>query len=243
MEQRVIYSRKEEVFIMSIMIIILVFMLLSHTTFLPVDTVSQKSDELNTQTIETYIEEETTEEVVESEPTSEATTEATTEEVIVEEQTTEAITEEPTTEAITEETTYEATTETTTDATTEEVVQEPTTTAGDLGILSIPDAGIYVGLYSDANAFQSSGKASVQYYTQYGVKWIADHVNQDGFGNLKYLSVGSKVYINDSEYTVVDNVYAADYYSNFAAWSSYIGDSTLVLQTCEGDGARLVRCQ
>ena len=133
--------------------------------------------------------------------------------------------------------------EPTTEATTEEVVQEPTTTAGDLGILSIPDAGIYVGLYSDANAFQSSGKASCQYYTQYGVKWIADHVNQDGFGNLKYLSVGSKVYINDTEYTVIDSVYAADYYTNFAAWVSYIEESSLVLQTCEGDGARLVRCQ
>ena len=230
---------------MSIIIIILAIMLLSHTTFLPIDTASQKSDELNTQTIETYIEEETTEEVVESEPT----TEATTEEIIVEEQTTEeTTTEEQTTEATTEEQTTEvetteATTETITDATTEEVVQEPTITAGDLGIMSIPDAGIYVGLYSDANAFQSSGKASVQYYTQYGVKWIADHVNQDGFWNLKYLSVGSKVYINDREYTVVDSVYAADYYSNFSAWLPYIGDSTLVIQTCEGDGARLVRCQ
>ena len=221
-------------------IIILAIMLLSHTTFVPFDTVSHKSDELNTQTIETYIEEATTEELVESEPT----TEATTEEIIVEEQTTEDVTTETTTEETTTEVeTTEATTETTTDATTEEVVQEPTTTAGDLGILSIPDAGIYVGLYSDANAFQSSGKASVQYYTQYGVKWIADHVNQDSFGNLKYLSVGSKVYINDREYTVVDSVYAADYYSNFSAWLSYIGDSTLVLQTCEGDGARLVRCQ
>ena len=234
---------------MSIMIIILVLMLFSHTTFLPFDTVSQKSDELNTQTIETYIDEETTEEVVESEPISEATTEATTEEIIVEEPTTEDFTteeqttEEVTTETTTEEVTTETTTETTTDATTEEVVQEPTTTEGDLGILSIPDAGIYVGLYSDANAFQSSGKASVQYYAQYGVKWIADHVNQDGFGNLKYLSVGSKVYINDTEYTVVDSVYATDYYSNFSAWLPYIGDSTLVLQTCEGDGARLVRCQ
>ena len=206
MEQIVIF-KKEEVFIMSIIIIILAIMLLSQPTFVPFDTVSQKSDELNTTTIETY--------------TEEATTEETTTEVE----------------------TTEATTETTTDATTEEVVQEPTTTAGDLGILSIPDAGIYVGLYSDANAFQSSGKASVQYYTQYGVKWIADHVNQDSFGNLKYLSVGSKVYINDREYTVVDSVYAADYYSNFSAWLSYIGDSTLVLQTCEGDGARLVRCQ
>ena len=229
---------------MSIMIIILAIMLLSHTTFLPFDTVSQKSDELNAQTIDTF-EEETTEEVVESEPTTEVTTEATTEEVIVEEPTTEEFTTEATTEETTTEveTTTEATTATTTEATTEEVVQEPTATAGDLGILSIPDAGIYVGLYSDANAFQSSGKASVQYYAQYGVKWIADHVNQDGFGNLKYLSVGSKVYINDREYTVVDSVYAADYYSNFSTWLPYISDSTLVLQTCEGDGARLVRCQ
>lgn len=179
--------------------------------------------------------------------TTETTAESTTEEITTEaitEDTTEATTEEITTEACTNETTTEATTEkTTTEATTEEVVQEPTTAAGDLGILSIPDAGIYVGLYSDANAFQSSGKASVQYYTQYGVKWIADHVNQDDFGNLKYLSVGSKVYINDVEYTVVDSVYASDYYSNFQAWVSYIEESTLVLQTCEGDGARLVRCQ
>ena len=177
--------------------------------------------------------------------TTETTTEDTTEEV-----TTEATTEETTTEDITEDVTTEATTEETTtedittEATTEEVVvQEPTTSAGDLGILSIPDAGIYVGLYSDANAFQSSGKASVQYYTQYGIKWIADHVNQDGFGNIKYLSVGSKVYINDQEYTVIDSVYAADYYTNFASWVSYIEESPLVLQTCEGDGARLVRCQ
>ena len=177
--------------------------------------------------------------------TTETTTEDTTEEV-----TTEATTEETTTEDITEDVTTEATTEETTtedittEATTEEVVvQEPTTAAGDLGILSIPDAGIYVGLYSDANAFQSSGKASVQYYTQYGIKWIADHVNQDGFGNIKYLSVGSKVYINDQEYTVIDSVYAADYYTNFASWVSYIEESPLVLQTCEGDGARLVRCQ
>ena len=133
--------------------------------------------------------------------------------------------------------------EPTTEAITEEVVQYPTTSAGDLGILSIPDAGIYVGLYSDANAFQSSGKASVQYYNQYGIKWIADHVNQDGFGNLKTISIGSKVYINDVEYTVIDSVYAADYYSNFQAWVSYIEESPLVLQTCEGDGARLIRCQ
>lgn len=226
---------------MSIIIVILAIMLLSQPTFVPFDTVSQKSDELNTQTIETYIEEDTTEEVAESEATTE---EVTTEEQTTEETTTEATTEVTTEEVIVEETTTEVeTTETTTDATTEEVVQEPTVTAGDLGILSIPDAGIYVGLYSDANAFQSSGKASVQYYTQYGVKWIADHVNQDGFWNLKCLSVGSKVYINDREYTVVDSVYAADYYSNFSAWLPYIGDSTLVLQTCEGDGARLVRCQ
>ena len=169
------------------------------------------------------------------------TTDATTEETT----TTDATTEEITTEACTTETTTEATTEEiTTEATTEEVVvQEPTTSAGDLGILSIPDAGIYVGLYSDANAFQNSGKASCQYYTQYGIKWIADHVNQDGFGNLKNISIGSKVYINDKEYTVIDSVYAADYYTNFASWVSYIEESPLVIQTCEGDGARLVRCQ
>lgn len=124
-----------------------------------------------------------------------------------------------------------------------QIPETPATTAGDLGILNIPNAEIYVGLYSDANAFQSSGKASVQYYNQYGIKWIADHCNQDGFWNLKNLGVGSTVYVNDTAYTVVDNVYAADYYSNFNAWVGYIGDSTLVLQTCEGDGARLVRCQ
>lgn len=122
-------------------------------------------------------------------------------------------------------------------------VQQTCQTPGDLGILSIPDANIYVGLYSDGNAFQSSGKASVQYYIQYDIKWIADHVNQDNFGNLKNLTIGSKVYINDTEYTVIENVYAADYYTNFNAWVGYIGDSTLVLQTCEGDGARLIRCQ
>ena len=182
--------------------------------------------------------------------TTEATTEETTIETITEEITTESTTEEITTEVCTTETTTEESTtestteEITTDATTEEVVvQEPTTAAGDLGILSIPDAGIYVGLYSDANAFQSSGKASCQYYTQYGIKWIADHVNQDGFWNLKNISIGSKVYINDAEYTVIDSVYAADYYTNFAAWVSYIEESPLVIQTCEGDGARLVRCQ
>ena len=120
---------------------------------------------------------------------------------------------------------------------------EPTVVSGDLGILKIPYASIEVRLYSDGNAFQSSGKAYVQYYVQYGIKWIADHANQDNFGNLRNLSIGSKVYINDTEYTVVDNVYAADYYSNFSAWVSYIGDSKLILQTCEGDGARLVRCE
>ena len=229
---------------MIIIIIILAIMLLLQPTFIPSDTVSQKSDELNTQTIEEETtEEETTEEVAESEPTVEET-EATTEEAIVEEPTTEVETTEDTTEEITTEATTEATTEEiTTEATTEEIAQKPTTTAGDLGILRIPDADIYVGLYSDGNAFQSRGKASVQYYTQYGIKWIADHVNQDGFGKLKYLSVGSKVYINDTEYTVVDSVYAADYYSNFNAWVSYIDESPLVLQTCEGNGARLVRCQ
>ena len=121
--------------------------------------------------------------------------------------------------------------------------QVPKATTGDLGILNIPNAGINVGLYSDGNAYQSSGKASVEYYNQYGVKWIADHINQDGFWNLKNLSIGSTVYVNDRAYTVVDNIYAADYYSNFGAWVDYIGDSTLVLQTCEGNGARLIRCQ
>ena len=232
-----------------IIIIILAIMLLLQPTFIPSDTVSQKSDELNTQTtIEDYTEEETTEDVVESEPTVEET-EATTEEAIVEEPTTEVEnTEELTTEATTTESTSEQTElenqdKDPTEATTQQTTQGTTTTAGDLGILRIPDAGIYVGLYSDGNAFQSRGKASVEYYNQYGVKWIADHVNQDNFGNLRNLSIGSKVYINDHEYTVVDSVYAADYYSNFSAWVSYIDESPLVLQTCEGNGARLVRCQ
>lgn len=126
------------------------------------------------------------------------------------------------------------------------VVESPkvvTVVAGDLGTISIPAAGINCGLYSDGNAFQATGKASVQYYTQYGIKWIADHYNQDGFGNLKNLPIGSKVYINDQEYTVIENVYAADYYTDFNNWVSYIGDSKLILQTCEGNGARLVRCE
>lgn len=196
--------------------------LLSSTCIQTTEPVSQTTD--------------TTTEATTEATTEETTTEATTEEIT----TTEEVVQEPTTETTTEEITTE---EITTEATTEEVVVQEPTTAGDIGILSIPDAGIYVGLYSDANAFQSSGKASVQYYTQYGVKWIADHVNQDGFWNLKNVAIGSKVYINDAEYTVVDSVYAADYYSNFQAWVSYIEESPLVLQTCEGDGARLVRCQ
>jgi len=124
-----------------------------------------------------------------------------------------------------------------------QVPVQQTCQPGDLGILSIPDAGIYVGLYSDGNAFQSSGKASVQYYNQFGIKWIADHVNQDNFGNLKTLDIGDAVYVNDICYTVVDNVYAPDYYSDFNAWVTYIGDSNLVLQTCEDNGARLIRCE
>ena len=135
------------------------------------------------------------------------------------------------------------TTQETTRQTTTETSVATSVVAGDLGIFSIPSIGINVGLYSDGNAFQSSGKASVEYYNQYGVKWIADHVNQDGFWNLKNLSIGSTVYVNDTAYTVVDNVYAADYYSNFGAWVSYIDESPLILQTCEGNGARLIRCQ
>ena len=88
-----------------------------------------------------------------------------------------------------------------------QIPETPTTTSGDLGILNIPNAGIYVGLYSDGNAYQSSGKASVQYYNQYGIKWIADHCDQDGFWNLKNLSIGSTVYVNDTAYAVVDNVF------------------------------------
>lgn len=129
--------------------------------------------------------------------------------------------------------------------TTEQVTEEPVvqyTTSGDLGVFSIPSIGINVGLYSDANAFQSTGKASIQYYSQYGIKWVADHVNQDGFWNLKYVSIGSEVYVNDSRYIVYDSIYAADYYSNFNSYLHYIGEADLFIQTCEGDGARLVLC-
>lgn len=164
------------------------------------------------------------EEPLEEEPVIEAVSEETYTSFELEESIIESIHEEPVIESVIEETvTY---------------VQP-----GDLGVLRIPDANIEVGLYSDDSAFQSSGKASVQYYAQYGIKWVADHANQDGFGNLKYLSIGSKVYINETEYTVVESVYAEDYYSNFGAWVSYIDDSKLLLQTCEGNGARLVRCE
>ena len=147
-------------------------------------------------------------------------------------------------DAIEENNYIEETTESTTEATTEEVVvQEPTVTAGDLGIFSIPSAGINVGLYSDSNAFQSTGKASIQYYSQYGIKCVADHVNQDGFWNLKYVSIGSEVYVNDTCYIVYDSIYAADYYSNFNSYLHYIGEADLFIRTCEGDGARLVLCR
>jgi len=143
-----------------------------------------------------------------------------------------------------EETTEQETTEQ--ETTEQEVIEEPVeqyTTSGDLGIFSIPSAGINVGLYSDANAFQSTGKASIQYYSQYGIKWVADHVNQDGFWNLKYVSIGSEVYVNDTCYIVYDSIYAADYYSNFNSYLHYIGEADLFIQTCEGDGARLVLCR
>lgn len=136
--------------------------------------------------------------------------------------------------------------EITEEPTTEVIVEEPveeSTTYGDLGIFSIPSAGINVGLYSDANAFQSNGKASIQYYSQYGIKWVADHVNQDNFWNLKYVSIGSEVYVNDTCYIVYDSIYAADYYSNFNSYLHYIGEADLFIQTCEGDGARLVLCR
>lgn len=130
----------------------------------------------------------------------------------------------------------------------EDVKQENTVVAGDLGIFSVPSACIKVGLYSDGNAFQQKGKASVQYYIQYGVCWIADHVNQDNFNNLKNVAIGSDVYINETHYVVTENIYYSDYYSNFygcgaldkiGEYSSYGG---LAVQTCEGDGARLMLC-
>lgn len=50
-------------------------------------------------------------------------------------------------------------------------------------------------------------------------------------------------------YTVAESVYYADYYSNFEGCGalSKMGDyrnvGGIVLQTCEGNGARLVFCQ
>lgn len=125
---------------------------------------------------------------------------------------------------------------------------------GDAGHLDIPDIGVNVGLYYDSNAFQCSGKASYQYWIQYGKFWIADHVNQDGFGSLKNLCIGSVVNVCDEDgvcrsYTVAESVYYADYYSNFegcgalSKMSDYRNVGGIVLQTCEGNGARLVFCQ
>lgn len=125
---------------------------------------------------------------------------------------------------------------------------------GDAGHLDIPSIGVNVGLYYDSNAFQSSNKASYQYWIQYGKFWIADHNYQDGFGDLKNLSIGSVVNVCDEygvcrSYTVAESVYYADYYSDFegcGAFSKmmdYKNAGGIVLQTCEGNGARLVFCK
>lgn len=127
-------------------------------------------------------------------------------------------------------------------------------TNGDAGHLEIPSIGVNVGLYYDGNAFQSSGKASYQYWVQYGKFWITDHCNQDNFGRLKNLGIGSSVYVYDEDgscrsYTVAESIYYEDYYSNFEGCGalSKMGDyknvGGIVLQTCEGNGARLVFCQ
>lgn len=124
---------------------------------------------------------------------------------------------------------------------------------GDAGHLEIPSIGVNVGLYYDSNAFQSSGKASYQYWVQYGKFWIADHCNQDNFGSLKNIGIGSNVYVYDEDgscrtYTVAESIFYADYYSNFAGcgvmskMSDYRNVGGLVIQTCEGDGARLIFC-
>lgn len=124
---------------------------------------------------------------------------------------------------------------------------------GDAGHLEIPSIGVNVGLYYDSNAFQSSGKASYQYWVQYDKFWIADHCNQDNFGSLKNIGIGSSVYVYDEDgscrtYTVAESIFYADYYSNFAGcgamskMSDYKNVGGIVLQTCEGDGARLVFC-
>lgn len=126
-------------------------------------------------------------------------------------------------------------------------------TNGDAGRLEIPSIGVNVGLYYDSNAFQSSGKASYQYWVQYGKFWITDHCNQDNFSSLKNLGIDSSVYVYGEDgscrtYTVAESVYYADYYSNFegcgalSKMSDYRNVGGIVLQTCEGNGARLVFC-
>lgn len=130
----------------------------------------------------------------------------------------------------------------------EEQTNEIQTIAGDAGILTIKNANIEVGLYTDADSFQDYDKASIQYYNQYGICWIADHVNQDNFKNLKNISIGSDVYINDAHYIVQENIYYYDFYSNFQGcgflekMNYYYSINGLAIQTCEGNGARIVYC-
>lgn len=133
------------------------------------------------------------------------------------------------------------------------IEEVPVVVNGDAGRLEIPSIGINVGLYYDGNAFQSSGKASYQYWIQYGKFWITDHVNQDNFGSLRNISIGSSVYVYNEDgscnaYTVAESIYFEDYYSNFAGcgatakMSDYKNVGGLVIQTCEGNGARLIFC-
>lgn len=125
---------------------------------------------------------------------------------------------------------------------------------GDAGHLDIPSIGVNVGLYYDSNAFQGSNKASYQYWIQYGKFWIADHNYQDGFGDLKNLSIGSVVNVCDEygvcrSYTVAESIYYADYYSDFEGCGAYSkmmeykNTGGIVLQTCECNGVILVFCK
>lgn len=128
------------------------------------------------------------------------------------------------------------------------VIEEPKVIAGDLGIISVPSAKINVGLYSDGSAYNAKNKASVQYYESYGICWIADHVHQDNFNNLKNVNVGDCVYINDTCYIVCENVYYDNFYTDFsgcgflAKLGDYYTNGGIAIQTCEQNGARIVYC-
>lgn len=228
-----------------LLIILLIVMLL----VVPFISLPQMLNEEETTTnvntsleIETTIEESEYIEVTDEE--IEAPTETTTETTEATEEETEVITTEEL--EVTEETTVEENEEVIVDV--EVIVKESNVVEGDLGIFKIPSVNINVGLYAEGNAFQSSGKASVQYYQQYGICWIADHVNQDNFGNLRYVSIGDYVYVNDSCYVVSESIYYDNFYSDFyncgflGKLDYYCNIGGLVIQTCEGNGARIVYC-